>query len=235
MRKKYLLPLIALLASVEQIGAQMPAVLPPSAPFSLPQMAPATPEAASLIKSLQYPVNYAQGKVDITIPLYEITVGDVTIPLSISYNHKGVRTLEYTKYLGQGWILNAEPIITRKINGKPDRDGKYFRPEHYPDKSELTNLADPDNELDAFPDDYYYKISGQSGCFIFKDTTPPTCSSPTNRVITIPYEPIKVGYDHSPNPYSTSFLMIDYNGIKYEFDAVETTNIQNKEGSRLRN
>ncbi|MDR1700716.1 MAG: hypothetical protein LBR68_05950, partial [Lachnoclostridium sp.] len=238
MKLKYFLALIVPIVCADYAEAQQLSFTPPSpTPVSLPQIAPATPEAAGLIKNIQFPVDYTRGSVDISIPLYEITVGDVTIPITLSYNHKGVKPLEFTHYLGQGWTLNAEPAVSRKLNGKPDLDGRYQKfPYDSPTTIEMSQLADPSSYgkyYDAFPDEYYYRLSGKSGAFIFKgpasvsSTTtvvPPT--TPSNNIATIPYEPIKVGYSAGTSSETDgSFTIIDDNGITYEFTAVETTQV----------
>lgn len=52
---------------------------------------PCSPQAASLARYAEYPVSLTTGIPDITIPLYEIRLGDFTLPISISYHASGAR------------------------------------------------------------------------------------------------------------------------------------------------
>ena len=84
-----------------------------------------SPQAASLIKYIQNPVDYSRGLVDITIPIYEIIIDGIKLPISISYHHGGIKVNEFNQLLGQGWTLNAELSVVRSINGKLDVGGNY--------------------------------------------------------------------------------------------------------------
>lgn len=96
----------------------------------LPQVTPMTPEAASLAKYINYPVSHATGLINITIPLYEINVSDIKLPITLSYHSSGLKVNDRGDWVGAGWTLNAEPTITRVVDGKPDEehflDEKFF-------------------------------------------------------------------------------------------------------------
>lgn len=52
---------------------------------------PCSPQAASLARYAEYPVSLTTGIPDITIPLYEIRMGEFTLPITISYHASGAR------------------------------------------------------------------------------------------------------------------------------------------------
>ena len=81
---------------------------------------PPSPQAAALARYAEYPVSHTTGVPDITIPLYEIRMGDFTLPISISYHASGCRVDEIPTCVGLGWTLNAGGAVTRTILGAPD-------------------------------------------------------------------------------------------------------------------
>lgn len=75
----------------------------------------ATPDVTAFQKRNFMPVNLYTGRVDLTIPLYTITEGNIEIPISISYNGGGIKVDEYASNVGLGWNLNASGVITRVV------------------------------------------------------------------------------------------------------------------------
>jgi hypothetical protein len=60
----------------------------------LPAVVAASPEASALAKYINYPVDYSSGLVNISIPLYEIKAGDITLPIGLSYHASGIKVNE---------------------------------------------------------------------------------------------------------------------------------------------
>ncbi|MBD1261603.1 RHS repeat protein [Maribacter polysiphoniae] len=86
----------------------------------LPQIFPVSPEAASLGKYGDLPVNLSTGKINYSVPLYTIKVKDFEWPIYLSYNYSGLMVEEDPGYTGLGWDLMATGRITRDIKGIPD-------------------------------------------------------------------------------------------------------------------
>ncbi len=86
----------------------------------LPQVFPVSPEAASLGKYGELPVNLATGKINYSVPLYTIKVKDFEWPISLSYNYSGLLVEEDPGVIGLGWDMIASGRITREIRGIPD-------------------------------------------------------------------------------------------------------------------
>lgn len=83
-----------------------------------------SPDVASFQKYHFQDVNLYTGKVDITIPLYEIKSGEITVPITLTYNSGGVKIDDIASNVGTGWNLNAGGSIYRSI--KDIDDWEYY-------------------------------------------------------------------------------------------------------------
>lgn len=92
----------------------------PTDSYALKTFIPPSPNAASLGKYGDIPVSYHTGIPNISIPLYQLKEGDVTLPLSLSYHASGIRVSEVASWVGLGWTLNAGGAITRSMQHGPD-------------------------------------------------------------------------------------------------------------------
>ena len=146
---------------------------------SIPENVP-TPNAASLGHYGDIPVSYYTGNPGITIPLYEITVREVTLPVKLDYDASGVQMNVLPSWTGYNWTLSAGGAITRKVNGSVDEwkpptmhtlaghFHRYF--DCYNLLPTLSNqaLADSISDMDSYdfePDIFYFNFMGKSGKF----------------------------------------------------------------------
>lgn len=170
-----------------------------------------TPEASTLIKYINYPVSYSRGLADISIPLLEIKSDGLTIPLSLSYHHAGLKPDEKTTWIGQGWSINGLFSVTKMVNGAMDNGIKYqpIKPlsECTPGTGHFWNSYQAGNIED--PDEYYYNIADKSGNFIYK------ADNNVFTPITYPYEPIKIDFDQDV------FIITDDDGTIYKFSLTD--------------
>jgi hypothetical protein len=85
------------------------------------------PNAASLGKYGDIPVSYYTGVPNIGVPIYTLTDGPVSLPISLSYHAGGMKVGEPVSWVGLGWSLQAGGMITRTVQGRADElaDG-YF-------------------------------------------------------------------------------------------------------------
>lgn len=157
--------------------------------ITAPQIVPVSPEAAAVERYASYPVNHSTGVPSITIPLYEIKVGDLTLPITLSYHSSGVKPKEHSGWAGTGWTLSAEPSIMRNIQGIADDHqqnagspgepyGGYFYPygndafmeekrqQENSSVEEKRYLRHYSQEIDGEPDIYSYKLPHASGTAI---------------------------------------------------------------------
>lgn len=182
---------------------------------------PATPETYSLFKAGDFPVDYRTGKLNVSVPLYEIkTRYGVNIPISLTYNTGGIKVDEMSGVAGLGWTLSIPNGISVEMHGKNDLvNGVWFPkdPSNYP--SQLFTQLPPDVQaklvsvkegtMDTQPDIYHYNLPTISGSFI-KDSN--------GNFQTIPYEDVKITYA------GDKFIITDPKGVVYTLAAGNSSN-----------
>jgi len=89
-----------------------------------PTTFPSTPNAVQLEKYVDQKVQLSSGLPDISIPIYTIQQGNISIPISLSYYAGGIKVEQEATNVGLGWTLNAGGMISRTMNSIPD-DFKY--------------------------------------------------------------------------------------------------------------
>ncbi|WP_281925797.1 hypothetical protein, partial [Flavobacterium collinsii] len=72
----------------------------------IPNISIATPQVASMSKVNEIPVDIATGRINYTIPIFEIKEGEFTMPINLSYNYSGLLVDETPGYAGVGWTFN---------------------------------------------------------------------------------------------------------------------------------
>jgi hypothetical protein len=81
---------------------------------------PPSPNAASLGKYCEVPVDKSTGVPNINIPLIDLNEGGIDLSISVSYHAGGIRVQDEATFVGLGWSLNAGGVITRTMRGLPD-------------------------------------------------------------------------------------------------------------------
>ena len=97
----------------------------------IPVTIPASPEIAGLMKFIECPVDHSTGIPDITIPIYTVRIGGISLPINLSYHASGIKVNDIASTVGLGWVLNSGGFITQQVIGEPDGESKKLR---------LTNL-----------------------------------------------------------------------------------------------
>ncbi|MDR2994333.1 MAG: hypothetical protein LBV11_11015, partial [Bacillus cereus] len=204
-----------------------------------PYKVPPTPEAAAFLKYGEYPVSYNIGIPDISIPIYTIKSGELTLPISLSYHAGGIKLEELASSVGLGWTLNAGGVVNKTVMGTPDRGDFEFptaaniRQEGYNNagiktsnrmwslldnsvftpKTDASIILGPDRERDI----YSYSFHGYSGNFFLAE----------GKVNQYPYTDNKIMNLSSDIhvPDASGFKIITPEGISYFFKAVERSTI----------
>ncbi|MFD2286688.1 hypothetical protein GJU39_22365 [Pedobacter petrophilus] len=158
-----------------------------------------TPEVTAFNRSIETPVSLYTGVPSISIPLYEINIKGVSVPVTLDYHAGGIRVDQEATWVGLGWTLNYGGEISRKVRGIADElfylnTNTVSQFMNLPTK-ELT--PNPDavmrvekvqsakyGKSDLMPDEFYYSVLGYSGKFIY--------SQAQNKFIMFPKEDIDV-------------------------------------------
>jgi len=190
-----------------------------------------TPEAASLSRSIEYPVSPNTGIPDIRIPLHSVKMGTKTIDLELSFHTDNyLRVNQMPGSVGAGWSLSTEYQISRTINGLDDfgngtgigyiLNGRvlnnYVGEYQNPNRSEAQKHQITKGFYDMEPDKFYYNIPGKSGAFYFQKQ-----SDGTIRAVTVPYDGVKI----TCNTTGTNFTLTDTDGSVYTFDACDFSSL----------
>ncbi len=175
------------------------------------------PSAASLIRALDCPPAHYTGSPEISVPLYTVESSEIAVPLSLSFDINYYRMANSAPAtIGVGWSLNAEPIITRVINGTDDMTSNYKSNPNFLRSyrnAGSTNLAMYqigilDGRYDTEPDKFYYRLLDKSGHFYF---------TPDGDIVPVPYNGIKIERSGS------NFTITDTDGTAYTFDVHDKT------------
>lgn len=171
-----------------------------------------TPEAGAIDKMIETPVSYSTGTANISIPLYEIQIKGVKVPITLNYNSSGIRVDEEATWVGLGWSLQYGGQISRTVEGKPD-EYVFFNAgtsSNWSNYSIANYLTLPDIHTDCYesnrsqsiyqaknptmlgdymPDEFYYSALGYSGRFMFNQETA--------KFVLFPKDDIKFNYTYS--------------------------------------
>ncbi|MEH3114022.1 hypothetical protein [Pedobacter terrae] len=183
---------------------------------------PVSPEAAALTKMVNYPVNFNTGIPDISVPLYNVQAGNLSLPIKLSYHAGGFKIHERATRSGMGWSLSSDIQITRSVNGMDDLDQfgyihnskiKVYRvgEEYYRYPINIGNGLDCHKiaigELDGMPDKFNYKLLNKSGSFYFRKDG----SGEGYTIVPVPFDNIRVIFSDG------EFTIVDNDGTSYYF------------------
>lgn len=186
-----------------------------------------SPNVAAIQRYGNLPLGSFTGTAPVSIPLFEVKSGELSLPVSLAYNSGGIRINDVGSEVGIGWALNAGGVINRTMQGgQVDdniTDGFWARypiilpPANAYDEYQKLNLYSK-GKLDAQPDLFSYNAGGIGGKFIFdyqKNVYQIPYSSnqivPTIQNFTNSYTGLSVGNA------IVGFTITDQNGTQYQF------------------
>ncbi|NML21802.1 hypothetical protein HHL16_13005 [Pseudoflavitalea sp. G-6-1-2] len=209
---------------------------------------PPSPTAASLGKYGEIPVSLYTGTPNISIPVYNIQSGSLSIPVGVSYHTGSVRPNDIPGWVGLGWSLSAGGVITRTVKDIPDDSygfstgsgtGFYYdliadNPKFhyvfddlatYPPPSRTTAFfwANEGRENDQKPDDFSFNFANFSGQFFFGQDA---------KIHQRSQQPLKIEFELAQVPetgilgvsssnHINRWIITTGEGVKYYFDAHE--------------
>jgi YD repeat-containing protein len=197
---------------------------------------PPTPESSSLIRYVDVPVNSATGITNYSIPVHNIKLKDLTIPITLTYQSSGFKPFEVASNVGLGWELNAGGKIVQNVSGQNDisvsspnnnywnlpNDRDFILPKPVID---IYNGTNPYN-LDSInaPNTDYFKFSQidqynlDTNPDIFYYSIPNKSSKfffgPNFETKQMPFGKEKIIYT------ANKFEIIDIDGVRYIYDIV---------------
>jgi len=173
--------------------------------FQLPQVIPSSPTSFEFTKQGQIPVGMFTGTPNVSIPLYTISTGGYSLPLSLGYSSNGIKVDQMATEVGLGWTLNAGGVITRVLRDEADEESRVSLP----------NVGVSSNEMKIFlsgtilsegsdtqPDLFSFNFNGYSGKFYLDDNMEPLLVEPS---------PLKI------ERFSVTYKITDPKGIEYYF------------------
>jgi hypothetical protein len=181
------------------------------------------PTAASLGKYGDVPVNYNSGIPNISIPIYEIKEGNISLPVSLSYHAGGIKVQEEATPVGLGWSLNVGGAITRIVGGIADESlFGYFEKRESINAMLQGNINDPDilsqmkydlvkGRLDGEPDIFICNVGGMSFKFAMNRD---------GYFETFPVTNYKISF-HKTSDDVQEWTIVDDNGNHYEFGGID--------------
>jgi hypothetical protein len=195
---------------------------------------------SSVYVHAQVDVDPLTGRLQTTIPLIQITNGQLSAPIALVYRGGGVKVEQKEGTVGMGWDLSAGGGVYRERRGLPDdfsessgRQGwltsgigsgvQNFNPPA--DDNNLATCADERaanaflaglaDKKDTEPDIFSFSAPGLSGSFVFDQSGNPQ---------PMPYQDISISRSPTFLTSPISSLTIKNNlGVTYVFSAVETT------------
>lgn len=129
---------------------------------NIPNVVLPTPESQKFMKYGNHEPSLATGTVNISVPFYQINIGNFSLPISFQYATNGIKPEDSPHPMGYGWILQPALRITRILMGRNDfssrrstcdvaeMDFSNFKQEFLYLKSTLTKLND------NYPSDWEY-------------------------------------------------------------------------------
>lgn len=203
-------------------------------------MVPESPQASSFNESGNLPVNTSKGLPQISIPLYNLEVDGVSIPIVLEYDASGVRVEDVATSVGLKWNLNVGGIVSRDVVDKPDAFGtnKWIHGKEYSPYDTYLELTNPTNiwfrekyklarthveAMDIWPDNFRYSFLDYSNSFKFK---------PSGSIVKGQTDRIDLWVMEEEGPDKISFEAKDFQGNKYFFgktrESLEHTSTYNQ-------
>jgi YD repeat-containing protein len=164
-------------------------------PLNFTNIIPPSPEVSALGKYVNTPISYSTGLPEISIPLYTVQTGNLSVPISLSYHASGLRVEEAATWVGLGWSLSFGGSVSRVVRGLPDDIGNGgFMYTAYNVDTMLNNFqtnssigvemysACSNSTLDFEPDQFMFSILGYSGQFYYDQRLKQFVQTPHSRI-----------------------------------------------------
>lgn len=78
------------------------------------------PSVSKMHQVSQFGMTHYTGRANISIPIYTIKEGNITIPIALNYDTSGVKAIEQASNVGLNWSLSGTGSVIRSIKGVDD-------------------------------------------------------------------------------------------------------------------
>ena len=146
-----------------------------------------SPEAADLGFVSNVPVDLYVGRIQTSIPLFNVDYCGFSVPVSLNYNSDGFTPNVQHGWVGQNWTLQTGGVITRVVKGEPDelpQYGLFYSYEEFLERDpDFAAAAQTIGKIDTEPDEFHFSVNGLSGVFYLNpDRTFTVVSNPGIKV-----------------------------------------------------
>lgn len=213
--------------------------------YTVPNVFPPSPNAASLIKYAGIKPGLSSGAINVNIPLLEFTSRSLKLPISLNYFSNGFKVGEIASRVGTGWSLDAGGVISSTVYGGVDGGAPYMMPPTdflWPTnrkKVEFLNLLSTGDMYglapgkgDGQPDIFSFNFNGNIGKFILDTVRVENENNILARrgqPILLTHSGLKIEKIGTASP--TNFKATTTEGIQYFFDTIESTSNVNSGSS----
>jgi hypothetical protein len=178
---------------------------------------PQSPTVASFSKYIDFPVSLYTGQAEVSVPVYNMKVGDIEVPVNLQYHTGGVKVEDIGSFVGLNWSLNAGGTITRVINGNPDGTSQFYYEKppfiYSVQKKQMYEASGYPGPIDTEHDYFYFTAGQYSGKYVIDwlDNQKP---------VLFPVQDVKIEYSNANSNGAIRITTPD--GLIYTYGKVET-------------
>lgn len=180
--------------------------------FEIPEIKPPSIDTYNLGKYGNIPIGLFTGSQNINIPLVNMSVDGLNVPISLLYNSSGVKVDDLNGNIGLGWTLLAGGVITKVVRDLPDNGGVRLNVPNIDALSAAERqeflYSTQDEIYDTESDLYFASFNGNSVKFIIDEN---------GAIYQLTKSNFLIKYKNA------GFAIIDPQGVEYLFDTEEIT------------
>ncbi len=211
---------------------------------------PQAPNVSSIGDYGKFAFGHHTGTPNVNIPLYEIDLDGMKIPVQLKYNASGIKVAQEASWVGLGWSLQVGGTIVKEIRGWNDfgdndtnesaPDGEFdlgyylnnFR--LWPQRNLNNEVSTVGSEAEQFyisnrlpkfdtqPDMFHFNFGSYSGSMYFNRNDNPKTKW-AKPLIQSPDSYLDITYDIE----SKSWKIIDPSGYKFYFGSTDLSEVHN--------
>ncbi len=184
------------------------------------ELVPPSPDVAQMGTYGATQVGKYTGTANVNVPLHSISLDGLQIPIALSYQTGGIKVSQEASWVGLGWNLSANAVITREINNYDDLvngegavgylySTSYSHPITSTEETALFNAYSSPTPYDTEPDLFTISLFGESAQFVL----PKKGAGNTVEATVLNSKILKVYYDTS----AKTFKVVNGRGFEFHF------------------